>query len=100
MGSLWVYMQKMELRYWWEYGDEKTRMNSIEIREMISFELGKEIKKDFFRLVTSVGERKILSIHEESNLRLSDFRATTEPQRLYGERGLLRSLYDTHPAHC
>ena len=21
------YMQKMELRYWWEYGDEKTRIN-------------------------------------------------------------------------
>ena len=23
MGCVWVYMQKMELRYWWEYGDEK-----------------------------------------------------------------------------
>ena len=21
MGYVWVYMQKMELRYWWEYGD-------------------------------------------------------------------------------
>ena len=28
------------------------------IREMVSFELGKEIKKDIFRLVTSVGQRK------------------------------------------
>ena len=28
---------------------------------MISFELGKDIKKDFFRLVTVVGQRKILS---------------------------------------
>ena len=28
------------------------------LREMISFELGKEIEKDVFRLVTSVGERK------------------------------------------
>ena len=27
MGCLWVYMQKMELRYRWEYGDEKTRIN-------------------------------------------------------------------------
>ena len=27
VGCLWVYMQKMELRYWREYGDEKTRMN-------------------------------------------------------------------------
>ena len=23
MGSVWVYIQKMELRYWWEYCDEK-----------------------------------------------------------------------------
>ena len=30
----------------------------IKIREMVSFELGKEIKKDVFRLVTSVGQRK------------------------------------------
>ena len=23
MGCLWVYIQKVELRYWWEYGNEK-----------------------------------------------------------------------------
>ena len=28
-------------------------------------------EKHFFRLVTSVGQRKILSLHEESNLRPS-----------------------------
>ena len=28
------------------------------MREMVSFELGKEIKKDVIRLVTSVGQRK------------------------------------------
>ena len=28
------------------------------IREMVSFELGKDIKKDVFRLVTVVGQRK------------------------------------------
>ena len=28
------------------------------IREMVSFELGKKIEKDVFRLVTSVGQRK------------------------------------------
>ena len=33
------------------FADEK-------IREMVSFELGKEIKIDVFRLVTSVGQRK------------------------------------------
>ena len=27
VGCVWVYIQKMELRYWWEYGDEKTRIN-------------------------------------------------------------------------
>ena len=37
---------------------------------------------------------KILSPHEESNLRPSDSalrRSTAEPRRLHGERGLLRS---------
>ena len=41
-----------------------TFVKSIEIREMVSFELGKEIEKDVFRLVTSVGQEKILSPHE------------------------------------
>ena len=40
--------------------------------EMVSFELGEELRKMVFRLVTSVGQRKILSPHEESNLRASD----------------------------
>ena len=30
----------------------------IRIRDMVSFELGKEIEKDIFRHVTSVGQRK------------------------------------------
>ena len=34
-------------------------------REVLSFELGKEIEEDVFRLVTNME-------HEESNLRLSD----------------------------
>ena len=67
---------------------------------MASFELGEELRKMFFRLVTSVGQRKILSPHEESNLRPSELRSTTEPQRLFGERGLLRSSNDTRPAYC
>ena len=33
----------------------------------------------FFRLVTSVGQRKILSSHEESNLRPSDLRSDALP---------------------
>ena len=34
---------------------------------MVSFELGKEIEKDVFRLVTSAEQRKTLSPYEESN---------------------------------
>ena len=55
---------------------------------MVGFELGKEIEKGVFRLVTSVEQRKILSPHEESSLRPSDSAlrcSTTEPQRLHGE---------------
>ena len=47
-------------------------------------------------------KKKILSQHKESNLKpsYSAIRcSTTEPQRLYGERGLLRSSYDTHLAY-
>ena len=66
---------------------------------MLSFELGKEMEKDVLRLVTSVGQiKKNLSPHEESNLRPSDSPLlcfTSEPQRLYGGRGLLRSSYET-----
>ena len=39
----------------------------IEIVEMVSFELDEELRKMLFRLVTSVGYRKILSPHEESS---------------------------------
>ena len=71
---------------------------------MVSFELGKEMVKDvYFVLSRAWDKEKILSPHEESNLRPSDSAlqcSTTEPQRLYGERGLLRSSYDTLPAYC
>ena len=33
----------------------------------------------FFRLLTSVGQRKLLSPHEESSLRLSDLRSDSVP---------------------
>ena len=58
------------------------------------------LRKMFIRLVTSVGQRKNSESPEESNLRPSDsalWCSTTEPQRLHGERGLLRSSYDTRP---
>ena len=50
----------------------------------------------FFVLSRAWDKKQILSLHEESNLRPSDSAlrcSTTEPQRLYGERGLLRSSY-------
>ena len=56
---------------------------------MISFKLSKRIEKDFFACHQRGTRKKILSPHEESNLRPSDF--NTEPQRLYGEQGPLRS---------
>ena len=74
----------------------------MEIREMVSLELGKETKKDAFRLVTS-NKEKILSPHEESNLKPSDSAlrcSTTQLGGFHGERGLLRSSYDSRPACC
>ena len=41
------------------YRADKTFKNILHrIRKMVSFELGKEIEKEFFRLITSVGRRK------------------------------------------
>ena len=58
----------------------------------------------FFVLSRARDEEKLLIIHEESNLRPSDSAlrcsTTDEPQRLYGERDLLRNSYDTRPAYC
>ena len=59
---------------------------------MVRFEQGKEIAKDVFSLVTNV------SYHEAFGFRARY--STTEPQRLYGERDLLRSSYETRPAFC
>ena len=56
------------------------------------------VEKDFFSSSEKHGTEKILSPHKESNLRPLDFAlwcSTTEPQRLHGEGGLLRSSYDT-----
>ena len=49
MDCVWVYMQKVELRHWWEYGDEKTGArfpNSAMIEKMFegpeTFVIGKD----------------------------------------------------------
>ena len=60
-------------------------------------------RKMFFVLSQAWDKEKILSPHEESNLRPSDSAhrcSITEPQRLYGERGLLRSSFETRSAYC
>ena len=54
--------------------------------EMVSFELGEELRKMFFRLVTSVGQEKILSPHEESNLRPSDLHSDALPLSVAEQR--------------
>ena len=67
---------------------------------MVSFELSKEIDKKMFFVLSRVWDKeKILSLHEELNLRPLDFVlqcSTREPQGLYSERGLLQSSYDTN----
>ena len=30
MGCVWVYMEKVELRYWWEHSDEKNMNKLVE----------------------------------------------------------------------
>ena len=40
MGCVWVHMQKVELRHWWEYGDKKTGINWLnEKRSLIPWGL-------------------------------------------------------------
>ena len=60
-------------------------------------------EKDVFRLVTSVGQRKKFWVpmrNRTSDLRISCSDALPLSSSNCGERGLLRSLYDTRPANC
>ena len=36
---MWVQMQKMELRDWWEYGDRKTRINELNEKRSLEREI-------------------------------------------------------------
>ena len=68
---------------------------------MESFELGKEIERYFCVLSRARDKGKILSPHEESNLRPSDSTlrcSTTEPRRLYSKRlyGPYEVYYEVH----
>ena len=51
----------------------------IKFQTPTNFKTVLKLRKMFFRLVTSVGQRKILSPHEESNLRPSDLRSDALP---------------------
>ena len=56
--------------------------------EMVSFELGEELRKMFFRLVTSVGQRKNSESPRGIEPQTFGFAlrySTTEPQRLFGD---------------
>ena len=56
----------------------------------------------FFVLSQAWDKEKILSPHEESNLRSLNsalWCSTTETYRLHGEQGLLWSPYDMRPAY-
>ena len=54
----------------------------------------------FFCPVTSKGLRKNAEPPLGIEPQIFGFHSTTESRRLYGERGLLQSSYDTHPAYC
>ena len=35
MGCVCVYMQKMELRYWWEHGNKKNKNKLVECKAFV-----------------------------------------------------------------
>ena len=66
-----VHMTRVLYTAWISIVDSVMFVNRT--REMVFFELPREIEKDVFLLVTSVGKRKTFLIpHEELNLRPSD----------------------------
>ena len=69
--------------------------------EMVSFKLGEELRKMFFCLVTSVGQRKILSPHEESNLRPLHLHSDALPlsHKDSSVRGVYYRVLMTHVLH-
>ena len=54
--------EKTEVVFWGKLANYMHDYNVNRIREVVSFELGKEIQKDVFLLVSSVEQRK----HSES----------------------------------
>ena len=36
MGFVWVYMEKVELRYWWEHSDEKNMNKLVEWKAFVN----------------------------------------------------------------
>ena len=79
---------------WIAFGNEVLSTTKL----ISSEELHAHCWERFFFVFWQAWDRKILSPHKELNLRPLDFTlwcSTTEPQRLHGEGGLLRSSFDT-----
>ena len=77
----------------------------LQVRPVYNFNITQTYRKTFVVVLLTWDKEKILSPYVESNFRPLDSALqcfTTEPQRLYGERGLLRnrSPYDTRPTYC
>ena len=82
---------------------EIKKLHVNRIRGRVSFYFGKEIQKDVCRLVTSVGYRKNSESpwgNEPQTFWIPRSDVLPLRNRLYGERGLLRSSYDVRLAYC
>ena len=73
--------------FWWP----ATLCTVNRIRKMVSFDLGKEIEKDVFRLVTSVGQRK--TSESPWGIELQTFRAPSLSHRDHHEVHMSRVLH-------
>ena len=82
---------------------DMSKFYEIKFQTPTNFTTVLKLRKIFFRLVTSVGQRKILSPPwgiEPQTFGFALRCSTTKPQRLFGEWDLLGSSNDTHPAYC
>ena len=65
--------------FFFNVSSDMSKFLEIKFQTPTNFTTVLKLRKMFFRLVTSVGQRKILSPHEESNLRPSDLRSDALP---------------------
>ena len=65
--------------FFFNVSSDMSKFQEIKFQTPTNFTTVLKLRKMFFRLVTSVGQRKILSPHDESNLRPSDLRSNVLP---------------------